>query len=196
MSHHETAIIGAGPYGLSLAAHVRHRGLGYELFGLPMRSWNQFMPKGMLLKSEGFASNLWDSRCAFTSPAEVVGDRARLILNGAHGVEIIDTDAVIAGTGFKADIDRLTLLSASLRAEIAREGCAPKLSPGFETSVQNLHIVGILSAPTFGPVMRFMFGAKHAAPMVTRRIAAWSLGVADATRIDINASPARLAGKR
>jgi hypothetical protein len=128
--------------------------------------------------------------------AEMVDDRARLILNGAHGVEIIDTDAVIAGTGFKADIDRLTLLSASLRAEIAREGCAPKLSPGFETSVQNLHIVGILSAPTFGPVMRFMFGAKHAAPMVTRRIAAQSVGAVDAAPIDLNASPASLAGKR
>jgi FAD-dependent urate hydroxylase len=108
----------------------------------------------------------------------MVGDRVRLILNGAHGVEIIDTDAVIAGSGFKADIDRLTLLRASLRAEIVREGCAPKLSPGFETLVQNLHIVGILSAPTFGPVMRFMFGAKHAAPMVTRRIASQSVAVA------------------
>jgi hypothetical protein len=92
--------------------------------------------------------------------AEMVGNRARLILNGAYGVEILDTDAMIAGTGFKADIDRLTLLSASMHAEIVREGCAPKLSPGFETSVQNLHSVGILSAPTFGPVMRFMFGAK------------------------------------
>src|ERR1700737_3337868 len=57
MSHYETAIIGAGPYGLSLAAHLRHRGLSYEMFGQPMQSWSAFMPKGMLLKSEGFASN-------------------------------------------------------------------------------------------------------------------------------------------
>jgi cation diffusion facilitator CzcD-associated flavoprotein CzcO len=69
MLHHETAIIGAGPYGLSLAAHLKHRGLGYELFGPPMQSWSQFMPKGMLLKSEGFASNLWDPRRAFTLEA-------------------------------------------------------------------------------------------------------------------------------
>jgi cation diffusion facilitator CzcD-associated flavoprotein CzcO len=64
MSHHKTAIIGAGPYGLSLAAHMRRCGLGYELFGLPLQSWSQFMPKGMLLKTEGFASNLWNSRRA------------------------------------------------------------------------------------------------------------------------------------
>jgi cation diffusion facilitator CzcD-associated flavoprotein CzcO len=69
MSHHETVIIGAGPNGLSLAAHMRHRGLGYELFGLPMQSWSQLMPKGILLKSEGFASNLWDPRHAFTLEA-------------------------------------------------------------------------------------------------------------------------------
>jgi FAD-dependent urate hydroxylase len=69
MSHHKTAIIGAGPYGLSLAAHMRRCGLGYELFGLPLQSWSQFMPKGMLLKTEGFASNLWNSRRAFTLEA-------------------------------------------------------------------------------------------------------------------------------
>ena len=52
MSHHETAIIGSGPYGLSLAAHLRHYGVPHSLFGQPMQSWSNFMPKGMLLKSE------------------------------------------------------------------------------------------------------------------------------------------------
>lgn len=416
MSHYETAIIGAGPYGLSLAAHLRHRGLSYEMFGQPMQSWSAFMPKGMLLKSEGFASNLWDPRRTFTleafcreqriafqptalpvpidvflsyaawfqertgvSPngltvtriekdarnqfslttsdgrlssarrvviatghmpfmhvpgalralpghlvahtaqlhdlngyagrdvtvvgagqsaletaallvesgarvrlvargeikwnppsearrslwrrirapeselapgwrslfysempaltrrfpvslrhqivatkwgpagtawlfdrlnnraelltgrtiksAELVGERARLNLSGPHGEETIDTDAIVAGTGFKPDIDRLTLLSAQLRAEITREAHAPKLDAAFETSVANLHIVGILSAPTFGPVMRFMFGAKHAAPMLTRHIAAQSAGAADTKAIGTNAAAASSVGR-
>ena len=69
MSHLETAIKGSGPYGLSLAAHLRHRGLPYELFGQPMQSWSAFMPKGMMLKSEGFASNLWEPSQAFTLEA-------------------------------------------------------------------------------------------------------------------------------
>ena len=53
-------IIGAGPYGLSIAAHLRARGVGFRLFGKPMSNWQQKMPRGMLLKSEGFASNLAD----------------------------------------------------------------------------------------------------------------------------------------
>lgn len=56
----EAAIIGAGPYGLSLAAHFRHRGLSFRIFGPPMNSWLNHMPKDMLLKSDGFASNLYD----------------------------------------------------------------------------------------------------------------------------------------
>jgi cation diffusion facilitator CzcD-associated flavoprotein CzcO len=56
----ETAIIGAGPYGLSLAAHLRERGRAFAIFGKPMESWRSFMPAGMILKSEPMASNLWD----------------------------------------------------------------------------------------------------------------------------------------
>ena len=56
----EVAIVGAGPYGLSLAAHLRAAGVGFRQFGLPMRLWQEAMPKGMFLKSQGFASNLSD----------------------------------------------------------------------------------------------------------------------------------------
>jgi cation diffusion facilitator CzcD-associated flavoprotein CzcO len=128
--------------------------------------------------------------------AETIGDRARLVLSGPNGSETIETDAVIAGTGFKADIDRLTMLGAGLRAQIVREGVAPKLNAGFETSVPNLHIIGILSAPTFGPVMRFMFGAKHAAPMVTRAIAKRTAGATKPAAVGISAAPAGSAGRR
>ena len=53
-------IIGAGPYGLSTAAHLRARGVGFRIFGKPMANWQHKMPRGMLLKSDGFASNLAD----------------------------------------------------------------------------------------------------------------------------------------
>lgn len=52
-------IIGAGPYGLSIAAHLDALGIGFKIFGEPMRSWRDCMPRGMLLKSEGFASDLY-----------------------------------------------------------------------------------------------------------------------------------------
>ena len=56
----DVAVIGAGPYGLSLAAHLRARGADTRVFGLPMQSWRDSMPAGMKLKSEGFASNISD----------------------------------------------------------------------------------------------------------------------------------------
>lgn len=62
----QVAIIGAGPYGLSIAAHLRERGIGFRIFGKPLHSWRAQMPKGMFLKSEGFASNLHDPQGKFT----------------------------------------------------------------------------------------------------------------------------------
>lgn len=62
----DIAIIGAGPYGLSIAAHLRHQGIPYRIFGRPMDSWLAHMPKGMMLKSDGFASNIYDPENAYT----------------------------------------------------------------------------------------------------------------------------------
>ncbi|MBB3730099.1 NAD(P)-binding domain-containing protein [Nonomuraea dietziae] len=54
------AIVGAGPYGLSVAAHALDAGLDAQVFGRPMQAWEQHMPRGMLLKSEPQASHLGD----------------------------------------------------------------------------------------------------------------------------------------
>ncbi|MEU6094093.1 FAD-dependent oxidoreductase [Streptomyces sp. NPDC047079] len=52
------AVIGAGPFGLSTAAHLRVRGIPVRVFGEPMVSWRDHMPTGMLLKSTPVASNI------------------------------------------------------------------------------------------------------------------------------------------
>ena len=62
----DIVIIGAGPYGLSIAAHLAKSSLTFRIFGSPMQSWRSHMPKGMLLKSEGFASSLDDPDSSFT----------------------------------------------------------------------------------------------------------------------------------
>ena len=62
----EVAIIGAGPYGLSIAAHLRARAVDIRIFGNPMHTWAAHMPRGMRLKSEGFASSLYDPDSKFT----------------------------------------------------------------------------------------------------------------------------------
>jgi len=65
----DVAIIGAGPYGLSIAAYLKARAVGFRIFGSPMQTWQSHMPKGMRLKSEGFASSLYDPNSAFTLAA-------------------------------------------------------------------------------------------------------------------------------
>src|SRR5580698_11054337 len=60
------AIIGAGPYGLSVAAHLRSRGIAFRIFGRPMDSWLAHMPRGMMLKSDGFASDIYDPASELT----------------------------------------------------------------------------------------------------------------------------------
>jgi hypothetical protein len=61
----DVAIVGAGPYALSLAAHLRAEGVDFRIFGTPMHTWRSHMPKGMFLKSEGNASNLFDPTSSY-----------------------------------------------------------------------------------------------------------------------------------
>jgi hypothetical protein len=51
---------------LSIAAHLRKYGVDFRIFGSPMKTWLSHMPKGMHLKSEGFASSLYDPDSIFT----------------------------------------------------------------------------------------------------------------------------------
>jgi len=62
----DVAIIGAGPYGLSIAAYLHDRGRSICVFGSPMGAWRDQMPRGMHLKSAGFASDLYAPGLAFT----------------------------------------------------------------------------------------------------------------------------------
>ena len=51
-------VLGAGPYGLSVAAHLRHQQTDAVVLGKPMGAWRDNMPAGMFLKSEPGASSL------------------------------------------------------------------------------------------------------------------------------------------
>ena len=61
MSMHRSAtsdvvVLGAGPYGLAAAAHLRRAGAELRIFGEPMSFWRS-MPAGMLLRSN------WSATC-------------------------------------------------------------------------------------------------------------------------------------
>ena len=59
---YDVVVVGAGPYGLSVAAHLLGRGLRVAVFGKTLEMWREYMPKGMLLRSHWWAANLSDPR--------------------------------------------------------------------------------------------------------------------------------------
>src|SRR5438445_4490923 len=62
VAHYDAVVVGAGPYGLSTAAHLLGRGLDVAVFGKTVELWRHHMPKGMLLRSHWWATNLSDPR--------------------------------------------------------------------------------------------------------------------------------------
>jgi len=83
----------------------------------------------------------------------------------------IRTDHVIAATGYAARIDRLQFLSPDLRDKIRTHDGYPVLSPNFESSVPGLYFVGLAAAGTFGPLMRFVYGAGYTARRLVAHLA-------------------------
>ena len=54
----EVAVIGAGPFGLATAAHLKSAKVATRVFGEPMSFWRQHMPDGMKLRSPWVASHI------------------------------------------------------------------------------------------------------------------------------------------
>jgi hypothetical protein len=67
-------------------------------------------------------------------------------------------DRVIAATGYRYTVGGLPFLDDELAAELGG-----RLDADFRTAVPGLHLVGGIAEPTFGPAMRFILGARHAA---------------------------------
>ncbi|MFF4536378.1 FAD-dependent oxidoreductase [Streptomyces aureus] len=97
---------------------------------------------------------------------EAVGDGRR--------TETLRADHLLLATGYRVDVDRLTLLAPELRREVETFHGAPRLSSGFESSVPGLFFTGLAAAPTFGPVLRFVAGTGFAARRLAGAVAAGS----------------------
>jgi FAD-dependent urate hydroxylase len=54
----DVAIIGAGPYGLSVASHLGAKAVDFRIFGQPLVTWRRMLP-GINLKSPDFGSNIY-----------------------------------------------------------------------------------------------------------------------------------------
>jgi thioredoxin reductase len=103
--------------------------------------------------------------------AQVNNGGVLLQLRATDGTERkVLAEHIIAATGYKVDLERLNFLSAEIRSGIKAVNGAPILSRVFESSVPGLYFVGIAAANSFGPVMRFAFGASFAARHMTRNL--------------------------
>ncbi len=95
--------------------------------------------------------------------------RVQLQLLGSDGEErTVSTDHVIAGTGYRVDLRRLTFLSTAIRSQLRASAFVPILSAEFESSIPGLYFIGLASAQTFGPSMRFVVGARFTARRLAR----------------------------
>ncbi len=79
-------------------------------------------------------------------------------------------DHVLLATGYRADISRYGFLSKELLEQIQIEGGSPLLSGGFESSISGLHFIGASSALSFGPLMRFVWGAGYTGRRLARTL--------------------------
>ena len=101
--------------------------------------------------------------------AALNGGRVRLTLRKRDGTTSEGSyDHVVAGTGYRIDVNRLEFLDNALRLEIACVENTPILSTRFQSSVRGLSFIGPIAANSFGPMLRFAFGAGFA----SRRVAA------------------------
>jgi hypothetical protein len=104
--------------------------------------------------------------------AEIHGDWVQLSLESAAGIPVaIETEHVIAATGYRAHIDRLPFIDKQLQSRIRKVGQMPILSSNFESSVKGLYFVGLAAAGTFGPLLRFMYGCDFAARRISKDVA-------------------------
>jgi thioredoxin reductase len=63
----DVLIVGAGPYGLSLASQLRKRKVDFRIIGPPMKFWRD-MPIGVNLKSPAFGTNIYVPERGHTFP--------------------------------------------------------------------------------------------------------------------------------
>lgn len=103
--------------------------------------------------------------------AEVRGNKIclRLVQDSRAEFEL-ETDHVIAATGYKVDLRRLPFFDEQVLSEIRAVEHTPVLSSNFESSISGLYFVGLASANTFGPMLRFAFGAGFTSRRLTRHL--------------------------
>jgi thioredoxin reductase len=83
----------------------------------------------------------------------------------------VEVEHVIAATGYKVDLSRLSFLGSEIQRQLKVVENAPVLSSELQSSIPGLYFAGAATANSFGPVMRFAFGAGFTARRLAQVIA-------------------------
>jgi thioredoxin reductase len=101
------------------------------------------------------------------------GGKLHLSFRAIDGAEeSASADHVVFATGYRIDLERLSFLSPTMIDALRSKGGELALSRHYESLVPGLHFVGPAAAEDFGPVNRFIFGARHPALHLARSLPA------------------------
>jgi hypothetical protein len=92
------------------------------------------------------------------------GERVMLELDNGS----CEFDHVLLATGYKIDVARFGVLAPALLAALTTDEGSPVLGPGYQSSVPGLHFVGSSAVRSYGPLLRFVWGAGYAARNMTK----------------------------
>jgi len=100
------------------------------------------------------------------------GDKIALEIETQSGDrKALGCDHIIAATGYRVDVRQLPFMTAPLLSDIQTAvDHSPNLSPNFESTVPGLYFVGVSAAASFGPMMRFAYGAAYTARRLSRHL--------------------------
>jgi len=93
------------------------------------------------------------------------GRRVHLELSDGTTREV---DHIVLGTGYRANIHMLTFVDPALLQKVQEHDGSPLLNEWFESSIPNLHFVGAPAGYVFGPLCRFVVGAKIPARQIAK----------------------------
>jgi cation diffusion facilitator CzcD-associated flavoprotein CzcO len=141
----EVAVIGAGPYGLSVAAHLNAANVATRVFGEPMSFWQRHMPRGMYLRSPWVASHLADP--AKTYSLDVYASKQGIAQHYPLPIEHF----ISYGNWFQRSAVPNLDLRKVIRVEQGDSGFRLRLDDGTETSARRVVVALGLAHQDFRP---------------------------------------------
>ena len=103
--------------------------------------------------------------------AEARGNEVHLKIGQNGASRTVVAEHVVAGTGYRMSLRRFKFLGEDLLSQIDAVAETPTLSRSFESSVPGLYFVGTISSNQFGPLTRFVCGAKFTSRTLSKHLA-------------------------